>query len=498
MTALLPSDKNTVDEKPFGFGSTPLKTDTSLDQAQDKQDKPDKNSENVKLSSELQHVTEEMYKRNSELALTNKTLSILQKIDTIILSSVTDLQQVSQQIVDIILEEVEFRCVSIYIIKKDEGLNRLASSEGEAIKRAEYLVKRQFPSPKIAFENKNNIFVKAIKTPGLQITNNYLDLLTPAFNLEEAALIQRTLNVKSVFVYPLIVRSEIIGTISISTLSDAAELLEYEQDLINRLVDIIGIAIDNSLLYKSIQEANIKLKELDRLKDEFVSFASHELRTPMTVIKSYVWMLLNGKTGTISEKQKEYLEHTYSSIEGLINLVNNILNISRIESGGLKIEPVATDIVKLIDEVVTEMEPRANEIGVHLLYTKPPQTLITDIDPGRIKEVVINLIGNSIKFTPKDGSIFISLAHDNQGFVNVKVKDTGRGISPEDMHKLFQKFNMVGESHLTKDRGQGTGLGLYLSKVLVELHGGKIWAESGGEGTGTTFSFTVPETHESK
>lgn len=303
---------------------------------------PEQNPQNLKLSDELRHVTEEMYKKNAELAHTNRTLAILQKINTIILSAVTNLHQASAQIVDVVVEEAEFKRVNIYIVKKEEGLIKLAESNGEEIKRAEHLVKRQFPSQKIPFETTDNIFIRAFKARTLQITNNYYDLLTPNFTPEEASIIQQTLNVKSVLVYPLIVRDEIIGLISISLVEDTAKVSEYEQDLINRLVDIIGIAIDNSLLYQSIQEANDKLKQLDKLKDEFVSLASHELRTPMTVIKSYVWMLLNGKTGVISEKQKEYLQRTYSSTERLINLVNDMLNISRIESGRLTIEPATS------------------------------------------------------------------------------------------------------------------------------------------------------------
>src|SRR3989344_2570056 len=246
---------------------------------------------------------------------------------------------------------------------------------------------------------------------------------------------------------------------------------------------------------KQLEKANERLKEVDELKDEFVSLASHELRTPMTVIKSYVWMLLNGKMGELNQNQKIYLERTFSSTDGLIKLINDMLNISRIESGRLTIDPTPTDIGKLASEVVTEMQTKSAEAGIHLSYTNPHSPLIVKADAGRIKEVLINLIGNSLKFTHKDGSIIATVDSDRQGFVLVKVKDTGRGISSFDMLKLFKKFNMVGNTHLTKERGQGTGLGLYLSKSLIELHGGKIWVESEGQNKGATFSFTLPIDH---
>ena len=243
---------------------------------------------------------------------------------------------------------------------------------------------------------------------------------------------------------------------------------------------------------KQLENANVRLKEVDKLKDEFVSLASHELRTPMTVIKSYIFMLLHKENGNLTEVQKKYLTRTFSTTERLINLVNDMLNVSRIESGKLTIEPVPADIVKLVSDVVTEMQTRAVEMGINLVYTAPQISLISNVDTNRIKEVIINLIGNSLKFTPKDGSIIVTVSKNKEGFALIEVKDTGRGISSTDMTKLFIKFSMIGTNNLTKDRGQGTGLGLYLSKSLVELHGGRIWVNSAGENLGSTFSFTLP------
>jgi signal transduction histidine kinase len=449
-------------------------------------------SQDSQFSPELQHVTREMYIKNAELALTNKTLSILQKLNTIILSSVTDLHQVSQQIADVIVSEAEFKQVGIYIFKKNEGLYRVAASNGEAIKRAEYLVKRQFPSQKISLQATENLLIKALNKQGLQIGDSYFNLLTPEFTAEEASIIQKTLNVKSIFIYPLIVREEIIGVLFFSMIEDATELSEHEQDLINRLVGVIGIALDNSLLYERIQEANEKLKEVDKLKDEFVSLASHELRTPMSIIKSYAWVLLQNKIGVLNEKQNTYLSRIASTTDRLINLVNDMLNVSRIESGRFTIEPAKVDIGKLVSDVVTEMQSRAQEFGVALVYKGTEGLPQVKADMERTKQVLINLIGNSFKFTPKTGTIAVEVVVIDGGFVRVSVIDNGRGISATDLQRLFQKFNMVGKTHLTKQAGQGTGLGLYLSKSLIELQGGRIWASSPGEGKGSVFSFTLP------
>ncbi len=447
---------------------------------------------NNNLSSELEHVTQEMYKKNAELFHTNKTLSLLQKIEAIILSSVTDLWQVAQQVADVIASEAEFKRVSIFIINEQDGLVRLAASSGEAVARAEFLVKKQFPSLRIPLHNETNLLVRVAKTARLQYTNNYFDILTPEFTPQEAAIIQQTLNTKSIYAHPLVIRGEVIGVLSISLGETTPDISDYERDLMERLAGIIGIAIDNSLLYKDIQEANEKLKQLDKLKDEFVSLASHELRTPMTVIKSYIWMLLEGKVGDLSEKQKSYLERTYTSTDRLINMVNDMLNISRIESGRLTIEPKALSMSSLIQEVVGEMQTRASEQQLALVFASP-QGEMPDVfaDPDKIKQVLINLIGNSLKFTPQGGNITL-ICEQKDGYIVTHVKDTGKGIKSEDMDKLFKKFNMLGGNYLTKQAGQGTGLGLYLSKSLIELHKGRIWVSSAGEGKGTTFSFSLP------
>ena len=284
-------------------------------------------------------------------------------------------------------------------------------------------------------------------------------------------------------------------------IKDIKDVSEEEMDLIRSFTDVVGLAVQNSTLYSSLEKttqelkiANDKLEEVDKLKDEFVSLASHELRTPMTVIKSYAWMLLNQTVENLSEKQRTYMERIFNSTEGLIKLVNDMLNISRIESGRFTIEPVITDIGKLLEDVITEIKARADEVGVRLFYNKPQSPITVKADVLRIKEVMINLLGNSLKFTPEGGTVTVTVAPEGNDFAVVKIKDTGRGISEVDMLKLFKKFNMVGNGgHLTKDRGQGTGLGLYLSKSLVELHGGRIWAQSEGEGKGgvnTPFNFS--------
>ena len=451
--------------------------------------KPQQNvqfQDNASLQNELAHATEEMYKKNVELNERNKTLSLLRKIDVIVLSSVTDPNLVAQEVANAIVSESDFKGLIVYELSTQNSLKPLADSYTGILETGKIYAEE------IPLSQKDNPIVRAVLTRKIEVVGSLADIaVTQAAKIELAALSQ-SVGIQSIIAFPLIIRGNVIGAVSIMFDARLEEATQSQKDIIDRLAGVIGIAIDNALLYRAIQNANEKLKQVDKLKDEFVSLASHELRTPMTVIKSYVWLLLEGKTGKLTEQQMKYLKISYDSTNRLIGMVNDMLNISRIESGRFTIDPKPMSIATLIQEVSSEMGSRAAELGIKLVVQEPENaTPNINADSDRIKQVLINLIGNSLKFTSKDGSITVSY-YLKDSMVFVSIKDTGIGIKPEDMEKLFKKFNMVGGSSLTKQAGQGSGLGLYLSKNLVELHKGKIWVESEGEGKGTVFTFTLP------
>jgi signal transduction histidine kinase len=239
-----------------------------------------------------------------------------------------------------------------------------------------------------------------------------------------------------------------------------------------------------------LRSANDQLKEVDKLKDEFVSLASHELRTPMTAIKSYLWMAIAGKGGKLTEKQQYYLDRAYRSTDRLITLVNDMLNISRIESGRVLLDLSEVDIVKLAQEVAEEVLPHAQQLGIYVNVEENSATPHVLADPDKIKEVLINLIGNSLKFTQRGGVIEVSFAVHN--FVHVTVRDSGVGIAASDLSKLFQKFGFIPGSYvINRTVTQGSGLGLYLCRSIIKMHGGEIGAASEGIGKGTTFTFSL-------
>lgn len=445
-------------------------------------------------SEELTHITQEMYKKNFELAEINKTLSLLRKIDEIILSRVTESNQIAQQVCDIVTPEANFKALAIYLVDQANGkLMNIGLSKTVLIEKTLSLTKKAMYPPEILLSETTNSIAKSVINKIQIITHSLHDFLLPYNTPEEVQSITGLEEIKSTLIYPLIVRDTAIGALIINLGESEETLFQFQHTLIDRLSGIIGIAIYNSLLYQDIQKANERLKSLDKLKDEFVSLASHELRTPMTAIKSYLWLVLQQREdlGRLTDKQKVYLERTYQSTERLIKLVNDMLNVSRIESGRMKVNMSQVNLVQLANEVLGEVLPTAQNLQIEITIDEPVEPLpLVSADPEKIKEVIINLIGNSLKFTPKEGKIHVSFDRE-QSFIWTKVTDTGKGIKPEDQGKLFQKFGMIEGNYVGISTNQGTGLGLYITKSIIQLHGGTITMSSAGENKGTTFAFSL-------
>lgn len=244
---------------------------------------------------------------------------------------------------------------------------------------------------------------------------------------------------------------------------------------------------------KSFAESIIASREVDKMKDEFLSIASHELRTPMTSIKSYLWMVIQGKTGQLKPKQKFFLRRCSNSVDRLIDLVNNMLNVSRIESGRISLNPEKVDINNLITKAVNEVLPRAKQMNIKLKIKSKKSLPSVIADPNKIIEVLINLIGNALKFTPKKGLVTIDFKVSNN-FLITYIRDTGSGMTREVINSLFQKFGLISGSYQINQTSssQGSGLGLYISKQIIKLHDGNIWAKSKGIGYGSTIGFSLP------
>lgn len=238
------------------------------------------------------------------------------------------------------------------------------------------------------------------------------------------------------------------------------------------------------VLTDELSAANEKLKELDRAKTEFVSIASHQLRAPLTAIKGYASLALEGSFGPMTEKVHGAIDVIFQSSQRLVQLIEDFLNITRIELGKMKYDMVDFDFKKLVEGIVNELRPSVEKAGLKITFSAEPGVVYTvHADQGKMSQVVTNLVDNATKYT-KQGSIAVSLTK-NGSKTQLRVKDTGVGLDQKTIDNLFQKF--VRAADASKANATGTGLGLFVARQMIEAHGGKAWAESEGTGKGSTF-----------
>jgi GAF domain-containing protein len=259
-------------------------------------------------------------------------------------------------------------------------------------------------------------------------------------------------------------------------------------DLVETFADQAVIAIENARLITEIQEKSAQLEIASRHKSEFLATMSHELRTPLNAIIGFSEVLLQQMFGALNEKQTEYLNDVLSSGRHLLSLINDILDLSKIEAGRMELDIDRFSLVETVQNAITMVRERAGNHGIALKVDVAPDLDLIEADPRKVKQVLFNLLSNAVKFTPDGGRVEIAARRGN-GDVIVTVTDTGIGIAPEDQERIFEEFQQARRQ--SERSREGTGLGLALAKRFIELHGGRIWVMS-ELGKGSTFSFTLP------
>ena len=268
---------------------------------------------------------------------------------------------------------------------------------------------------------------------------------------------------------------------------DGKQSLHFREDS-GPLRDSSGQVVGRLFAYHDVSRE----KAIDRMKSEFISVASHELRTPMTSIKGSVDLILSGFAGEVGPDTQELLQIAQSGCDRLIRLINDILDLSKIEAGQVKLKLVRTDLTEPVEACLRSLKSLADQGGVTLTFGRPENLPPVDVDKDRIHQVVTNLVFNAIKFSPARGEVRIDLS-SVEGWVQCSVTDRGCGIKDEDLDKVFGKFRQFGNSH---GKG-GTGLGLAITQALIHEHRGKIWVES-RLNEGSRFVFRLPATSASE
>ena len=290
----------------------------------------------------------------------------------------------------------------------------------------------------------------------------------------------------SVLAVPMLLESKPIGVVVV-TGAEAGAFSERQIELLQTFADQAVIAVENARLFQEIEDKSRQLEAASRHKSEFLANMSHELRTPLNAIIGFSEVLTQRMFGDLNEKQEEYLRDIHASGQHLLSLINDILDLSKIEAGRMELEPTAFDLPSAIENALTLVRERAGRREIALHHAVDQRLGQIRGDERKIKQVLLNLLSNALKFTPEGGRIDVR-AGLVDGMAEVSVADTGIGIAPEDQEAVFEEFRQVGT---VAKKVEGTGLGLTLSRKFVELHGGRIWVTS-DVGVGSTFTFTLP------
>ncbi len=313
---------------------------------------------------------------------------------------------------------------------------------------------------------------------------------------------------------PLNIKDDLIGIIVLGPKESKDSYNKEDIQVLEVIRAQTSIALENALLYaetlqserqleqkvksrtRDLQQksdelvaANKRLKQLDAAKTEFLSIASHQLRTPLSGIKGYVSMMNDGDFGAFKPGQKEILMRVGTEVDRLVRLVQVFLDVSRIESGRLNISKKEFNFVDLVKETVEELKPTADSKKIKLTHKGRKKTILIEADRDKLKDVLVNLIDNAVKYTPK-GSVWTEI-EDSDSSVKFQVRDSGVGMEPDEVSRVFEKF--ARGKGIDRISTSGSGLGLFIAKKIVESHKGKIWAESEGKGKGSVFVFEIPK-----
>jgi GAF domain-containing protein len=427
--------------------------------------------ENARLLSELRARTGELTRSVSELRALNEVGQTI--------SSTLDLETVLTTIVSraVELSGLDGGIVSEYDEATEEFVQRAASQTGNLL--ASILRGIRYRKGEGAI-GQTAITREPVQVPDITVPGAYDSRVRT--NLIESG-------VRAVLALPMIHQDHLIGCLGV-TRNQPGNFPAETIDLLRTFATQSALAIQNARLFREIEDKSRQLEVASQHKSEFLANMSHELRTPLNAIIGFSEVLSEKMFGELNEKQEEYSQDIHASGQHLLSLINDILDLSKIEAGRMELELTDFHLPTALDSALTLVRERAGRRGIALQMNVDSRLGQIQADERKVRQVVLNLLSNAIKFTPEGGRIDVK-ALPKDGFVEVSVSDTGVGIAAEDQEAVFEEFRQAG----TADKKvEGTGLGLTLCRKFVELHGGRIWVKS-ELGQGSTFTFTLPVRH---
>lgn len=446
----------------------------------------------------VQQINQELYKRNAELAVRNKTLALLRKLDEISLSAI-GLDAMAREIVAAIAVEFGYAIVSAAMVDEEsKTLNWLALASAEPELAA---ILGGFGPREVKAPITNTLAAVRILT-GKQREPAFLPAMRGVFpdkltkRLAETSPNSTVKRIQSSVIYPLFFEQKALGVLTISAGRDLHELTKYEHESIAGIVSLASLALYKAKISEDLQrttqrlgEANRHLQELMQIKTEFLQIASHQLRTPLTSLRGLLEMQAEGSFETLpDEGRRKMQKDMLSAANNLNNIVNDLLDAMELEGGRLNFTWEQVDMIKLMREAVDTLKPVYDKKGLSINFNRQAPLPKIEADASYLRQVFLNILNNAEKYTQQGGLTITPRSKEDQ--IEITFKDTGIGIDPAEIHKLFGKFVRGKRSALVHT--DGSGLGLFIIKKIVEEHSGSVTLKSEGVGKGTTVSVILP------
>src|SRR3989344_3749006 len=468
---------------------------------------------------------EELYKRNAELAVRNKTLTLLRKLDEISLKTL-EAEEMGGEMCSAISEELGYDLVALSIVGRPTNDFRWLSIASSTPWIADAIKTINLSETEVPVSNNKEILEKISSEVGYLVNNPkelYPGKLVDA--IAEVAGFYKIEPTKNSLVHQLNFGSKSLGVLILSSNRDLKDASNYERESITGIVGLISLAIYKAQIYKELQDlthnlqqkvdeqtkevkqayevekkARIELEDLNKAKDQFVLATQHHLRTPLTIVRGYMESLYKDvSSGKVDRMTLESIKKAGSATDRLNHLVNELLSVSQMEVGGSVLKKSPTDIREVVDSVTAELKDGSEKKGIQIYVELPDdkEGRTLNIDAGKIKEALWNVVDNAVKYNKDEGSVHIvgdKVSHPierQRKIFRLTISDTGIGISPEELPKLFVMYFERGKI-AEEVNTTGRGIGLVVARNIINAHGGRIWAESLGNGKGTKFTIELP------